>query len=74
MISIITWVVSGIALLGTVLNAEQKRVGFWLWLFTNLFWVFYDFKIGAYAQSGLFFVYAILAVRGLIAWKQKESR
>lgn len=72
--AIVTWIVSGLALLGTVLNAEQKRAGFWLWLGTNAFWCIYDFKIGAYAQSALFFAYFLLAIRGLIVWKRKEVK
>lgn len=69
---IITWIVSGLALVGTILNAEKLRAGFWLWLFTNLFWTIYDFKIGAYAQGTLFFAYFLLAIRGLIVWKRKK--
>lgn len=68
---IITWIVSGLALLGTILNAEKLRVGFWLWIITDFFWMIYDFKIGAYAQGTLFLIYIFLAVRGLIVWKKK---
>lgn len=67
----ITWVMSVIALVGTVLNAEKVRAGFWFWLISNLFWAIYDFSIGAYAQSALFAVYTALAIRGLIVWQQK---
>ncbi len=67
----LTWVISAVALAGTILNAEKIRTGFWLWLGSNMFWTVYDFSIGAYAQGALFAVYTLLAVRGLIVWKQK---
>lgn len=69
---LVTWIVSLLALLGTILNAEKHRAGFYLWLVTNLFWTIYDFKIGAYAQGTLFFAYFLLAIRGLIVWKKKR--
>lgn len=64
------WVMSAVALAGTVLNAEKVRAGFWFWLVSNLFWTIYDFQVGAYAQSALFAVYTLLAIRGLIVWKR----
>lgn len=69
----IAWIMSAIALAGTILNAEKSRAGFWFWLVSNLFWAVYDFRVGAYAQSALFAVYTLLAVRGLIVWRQKEK-
>jgi nicotinamide riboside transporter PnuC len=71
---VVTWLISLLALTGTILNAEKRRAGFYLWLITNLFWFIYDFKIGAYAQSALFFAYFLLAIRGLIVWKRKEGK
>ena len=66
----ITWVMSVIALAGTVLNAEKVRAGFGFWLVSNLFWTIYDFSIGAYAKGALFAAYTVLAIRGLIVWKR----
>lgn len=67
------WVMSAVALAGTVLNAEKVRAGFWFWLVSNLFWTIYDFQVGAYAQGTLFAVYTVLAIRGLVVWRQKEK-
>ena len=72
-IETVTWIVSVVALIGTILNAQRNRFGFYAWLFTNAFWTVYDFKIGAYAQSVLFFAYFLLAIKGLITWKKKEE-
>lgn len=70
---IIMWIISGISLLGTILNANRNRLGFYAWLVTNAFWTIVDFKNGIYAQSALFFAYFILAIVGLVQWKKKEQ-
>lgn len=71
---IITWIVSFLALMGTILNANRNKYGFVLWFCTNLFWVIVDFKSGLYAQSALFFAYTLLAIKGLITWSNAEKR
>lgn len=71
---VITWIVSALALTGTILNSNRNKWGFVLWFFTNLFWVIVDFKSGLYAQSALFFAYTLLAVKGIITWTKKEKQ
>jgi nicotinamide riboside transporter PnuC len=70
---IITWIISGLALTGTILNSNRNKYGFILWFGTNLFWTIVDFKAGLYAQSALFFAYTILAVKGIYTWTKKEQ-
>lgn len=70
---IVTWIISALALAGTILNANRNKSGFYLWFFTNLFWVIVDFKAGLYAQSALFLAYTLLAIKGIITWTKKEN-
>ena len=70
---IITWIISILALTGTILNANRNKYGFILWLVTNMYWTVIDFKTGLYAQSALFFAYTILAIKGIITWSKKEK-
>ena len=70
---VITWIVSGLALAGTILNSNRNKYGFVLWFFTNLFWLIVDFRAGLYAQSALFGAYTLLAVKGLLTWSKKEK-
>lgn len=65
-----SWAVSGLALIGVVLNIYKRKECFIIWTFTNLFWFIYDYSIGAYAQSALFFVYFVLAIWGLVKWNK----
>lgn len=71
---ITTWIISGMALTGTILNSNRNKYGFILWFITNLFWVIVDFRAGLYAQSALFFAYTLLAVSGLVTWTKKEKK
>ena len=70
----IMWLISGLALFGTILNANRSKNGFILWLITNMYWTVVDFQNGLYAQSALFFAYTILAVKGLVTWSKKEKQ
>lgn len=73
MIVILTWIFSIISLLGTILNSNMNKYGNFIWIFTNMFWLIYDFSIGAYAQSLLYFIYFLLAIYGFIKWTMKEK-
>lgn len=73
MIVVLTWICSIISLLGTILNSNMNKYGNFIWIFTNMFWLIYDFSIGAYAQSLLYFIYFLLAIYGFIKWSMKEK-
>ena len=70
---IVSWIFSGIALTGTILNAEMNKWGFIAWLISNAYMCITDWQAGLYAQSVLFFIYFLLAIRGLVVWKKKEN-
>ena len=70
--TILSWVMSAIALAGTLMNAERNQYGFVFWLISNMYMTVRFAVIGEYAQMVLFFVYFLLAIRGLFAWSKKE--
>lgn len=70
--NILSWVMSGIALLGTIWNAERNKYGFIFWLVSNLYMTIRFAYIGEYAQMCLFFIYFLLAIRGIVAWSKKD--
>lgn len=67
-----TWVITALAMLGTVLNILRLRWCFVVWIITNGYWAVYDWSIGATAQAVLFAVYFALAVWGLVRWSQSR--
>lgn len=69
-----SWLMSAVALFGTVLNAERNIYGFLFWLVSNLYMTIRFAYIGEYAQSVLFLIYFMLALRGISAWKRKEKK
>lgn len=72
--TILSWVMSIIALTGTIFNAERNICGFWFWLVSNLYMTVRFTYIGEHAQAVLFFVYTVLAVRGIVSWRRKEIK
>lgn len=72
--TILSWVMSIIALAGTILNAERNIYGFVFWIVSNMYMTIRFAYIGEYAQACLFLIYTILAVRGIIAWRKKEQK
>ena len=71
--TIFSWLMSAVALFGTMLNAERNIYGFLFWLVSNLYMAIRFAYIGEYAQAVLFFIYFILAIRGIVSWKKKEQ-
>ena len=67
------WIITIIALTGTVLNARQKRSGFLFWIISNAGLSGYNFRIEEYAQSMLFGVYLVLAIYGFINWGKRDE-
>lgn len=63
------WFVTAASLIGTISNIFKRWWCFVIWLGTNAAWAFYDFHIGAFAQSALGAVYVGLAVAGIIKWR-----
>jgi len=68
--TILSWIMSAIALCGTILNAEKNILGFTFWVVSNLYMVVRFCVIGEYAQMTLFFIYFLLAIRGIYVWSR----
>jgi len=71
--NILNWVFSGVGLAGTIFNAEKNIYGFLFWLVSNFYMVIRFFVIGEYAQMTLFFIYFLLAIRGIAVWSKKAD-
>lgn len=72
--NLLSGLMSLIAFIGTIMNAERNKWGFAFWLISNLYMSIRFFVIGEYFQSLLFFAYFILAIRGIFSWTKKETR
>ena len=70
---VLSWIMCAVALTGTIINAERNKYGFAFWVISNLYMVIRFAVIGEFAQSTLFFIYFLLAIRGLYSWSKKEK-
>jgi hypothetical protein len=67
------WILTFIGIAGVILNIYKNRWGFFLWMISNAFWVFIDFKKGLPEQSFLFMVYFVTSVWGWIYWTKDKN-
>lgn len=72
--NILNTLMSIVALIGTVWNAQRDKYGFLFWIISNLYMVIRFAYIKEYPQMVLFFIYFILAVYGFINWIKKEQK
>lgn len=70
---VLSWVMSAVALTGTIINAEKNKFGFVFWMVSNLYMTIRFAVIGEYAQMTLFFIYFLLAIRGIVVWSRKKG-
>lgn len=70
---IIYWVVTGIALIGVILNIEHDQRCFWIWSFTNAAFALRTYLLGAYEMTFLFCIYWVLAIIGIYRWKTNPA-
>lgn len=69
----IAYAVTAASIVGTIANSFQKRWCFWVWGCTNTFWCVFNIISGSYAQAVLYAFNFVMAVIGLIKWKEKKA-
>lgn len=73
MIQFMGWTCVVLALIGTVLNIQKKKMGFGFWMISNFYWFFHNIRINEYAQSILYAVFFSLAVYGYLQWEEEDQ-
>ena len=72
--TILSCIMSAVAVAGTVMNAVRSIYGFFFWFVSNLYMTIRFAYIGEHAQATLFFIYFVLAIRGIVVWKRKKEK
>ena len=62
------WIITALSITGIILNIKKHAACYVIWSITNVSWMIYDIRIGAYPQAFMFAVYLCLSVWGLFAW------
>ena len=65
------WLITGLAITGTIFNINQKRVCFLIWMCSNFLLSSYNFYIWEVPQGTLFAVYFCFSIWGWVKWKKK---
>ena len=71
---LITYIMTTLAIVGTVANSFKKRWCFILWGVTNCFWCGYWIFSGEYAAAIQYGFNLIMAVVGFIKWGEKPQK
>ena len=66
------WILSGIGILGGILNAMGKKEGFYVWLVSNTGWIIYFGIQRIWCQAPLWVVYNAICILGIIQWSKKK--
>ena len=64
-----------LSLLGNLLVNLQNRIGFVIWIISNVFWIVVNF-LGTpnYPQILMYLCYIILNTQGFLYWKKKNNK
>jgi len=71
--SMFTWLATGIALIGTVLNCKKNNLCFYFWMVTNTMWLVFDVRNATPSRALLDFVQLALAIYGIYEWRRLKE-
>ena len=64
-----------LSLVGNILVNYKKKLGFIIWISSNVFWIIVNFMGEMnYPQVIMYIVYAALNVQGYINWSKSEKK
>lgn len=69
---IIEWIATGIGISGAILNAFKRIEGFYLWLISNLMFIYVAIVSKLYGAALLFLVYFCISIWGIVSWRKKK--
>lgn len=71
---VINWILTILVMIGTFANAKQKIWGFYIWILTNIVYVFLDVcYYNNHARAFLFLVQTAMCLLGIIEWRKKQK-
>lgn len=63
-----------LSLIGNILVNYKKKLGFVIWISSNVFWIIVNFMGSVnYPQVIMYLIYAVLNVQGYINWSRKKE-
>jgi nicotinamide riboside transporter PnuC len=72
-LNLIAWLLCGVSLIGTVLNAKRSRISWVLWFVGSLGLFLINMLVYKFnAQAVLWLVYCVLDIYGWNSWKENK--
>ncbi len=66
------WLISGIAIIGGLLNAYGKRKGFYFYIVADIAWIIFCYFEKLWGQIPMWIVFTSICIVGLYQWKKKR--
>lgn len=70
---ILSYIITGITLIGTAANAFKKRWSFIIWICTNIFWVVYNIYIKQPQQAIIYIANTVTSIIGFVYWGKNQE-
>jgi hypothetical protein len=71
---ILSYIFSGVASMGTILNIKKKKSGFIFWLISNAFFSIYNIFLGEIGMFIVFISNMIFTIYGYYSWNYQDKR
>jgi nicotinamide riboside transporter PnuC len=61
-----------VSIMGNFLIIAKKRLGFLVWIVSNMFWIYIDMAKEIPSQAALFLFYTALSIYGFVQWRKEK--
>lgn len=69
----VTWILAGVSLFGSFLNAKKKIACFYVWAVGEVLWCVLDMCNHCYGRATLDIISFLMAIYGIYSWSSKKS-
>lgn len=74
MLDIISWLATGLSLLGQLLINKKKISAFPVWIISNLLWIVVNFlSVFNIANVAMYMIYCLMNIHGLYEWHKASK-
>lgn len=74
MIESIGWILSGMTILGAILNSFKNRWGFIVWIIANVGWILFNIVTGTYSQIPVWIAMTVISIFGFARWSKEAHK
>ena len=73
MIEMVGWILSGLTILGAIMNTFKNRWGFIVWIIANLGWIVFNIITETYSQIPVWLAMTVISMYGFISWSKAKG-